>query len=126
MFCAQNRVKFDSAIFLIRNPYDALVAEWNRVLSTKYSLGSSLGSQHVDTGYGKEYFQYNPKWVKFARSHIARWRKGFEWVLSTPPGHKLLVVTFEELKENRISVVDRMLDFLHYKITSKLASGRLM
>ena len=71
-------------------------------------------------------FLVQPQWVKFARSHIARWRKGFEWVLSTPPGHKLLVVTFEELKENRISVVDRMLDFLHYKITSKLASGRLM
>ena len=40
------RPVFDKAIFLIRNPFRAIIAEWNRQLSRKYAAGQQ-GSSHV-------------------------------------------------------------------------------
>ena len=37
---------FDKAIFLIRNPFNAMIAEWNRQQSMKYAVGQN-GSTHA-------------------------------------------------------------------------------
>ena len=41
-----NRPVFDKVIFLIRNPFKANIAEWNRQISKKYASDQS-GSSHV-------------------------------------------------------------------------------
>ncbi len=79
-----------------------------------------MTSQHTHVDFGKQYFLDNPRWKKFVKNFISRWRRSFEWVLNTPPGHRLMVVTYEELKRNRATTVHRMLDFLRYNISSNL------
>ena len=55
-FCSQGRPFFDSVVLVVRNPFHALISEWNRELSTKYGLGKGNGTAHTNV-YGKEYFR---------------------------------------------------------------------
>ena len=54
-FILQISPKYGSAILLIRNPFDALVAEWNRLQGQKIKDPSQNGSHHVKY-VGREYF----------------------------------------------------------------------
>lgn len=54
--CIQGRPFFDSVVLVVRNPFHALVSEWNRELSTKYGLGQGNGTAHTNV-YGREYFR---------------------------------------------------------------------
>ena len=56
IFITQGRPFFDSAVLVVRNPFHALVSEWNRELSTKYGLGQGNGTAHTNV-YGREYFR---------------------------------------------------------------------
>ena len=49
------RPPFDKAIFLIRNPFRANIAEWNRQMSKKYALNQT-GSSHVKYVSSKAFF----------------------------------------------------------------------
>ena len=50
-----NRFKFDKVIFLIRNPFQANIAEWNRQMSEKHSPNQT-GSNHVKYVTSKAFF----------------------------------------------------------------------
>ena len=54
--CMQGRPFFDSIVLVVRNPFHAMVSEWNRELSTKYGLGQGNGTAHTNV-YGREYFR---------------------------------------------------------------------
>ena len=56
LFRSQGRPFFDSVVLVVRNPFHALISEWNRELSTKYGLGKGNGTAHTNV-YGKEYFR---------------------------------------------------------------------
>lgn len=50
-----SRPQFDKAIFLIRNPFRANIAEWNRQMSKKYA-SNQTGSSHVKYVSSKAFF----------------------------------------------------------------------
>ena len=54
--CIQGRPFFDSVVLVVRNPFHAMISEWNRELSTKYGLGQGNGTAHTNV-YGREYFR---------------------------------------------------------------------
>ena len=50
-----SRPMFDKAIFLIRNPFQANIAEWNRQMSKKHA-SDQVGSSHVKYVTSKAFF----------------------------------------------------------------------
>ena len=50
-----SRPVFDKAIFLVRNPFRANIAEWNRQMSKKYAP-EQTGSSHVKHVSNKSFF----------------------------------------------------------------------
>ena len=50
-----NKFKFDKAVFLIRNPFRANIAEWNRQMSGTHSTNQT-GSSHVKYITSKAFF----------------------------------------------------------------------
>ena len=50
-----SRPEFDKAIFLIRNPFKACIAEWNRQVSKRYAPDQA-GSSHIKYVSSKAFF----------------------------------------------------------------------
>ena len=101
----ENIPLFQSAILLIRNPFHALVSEWNRI-GTEKELDSHTG--HV----GKAWFGNNSEWNDFVRVKGREWRTMIESYTIHNSGHSVLIVKYEELKSHPLEVLVRMLDFL--------------
>ena len=101
----ENIPLFQSAILLIRNPFHALVSEWNRI-GTEKELDSH--TSHV----GKEWFGNNSEWNEFVKVKGQEWRTMIESYTIHNSGHPVLVVKYEELKVNPLVGLKRMLDFL--------------
>ncbi|XP_078467725.1 LOW QUALITY PROTEIN: uncharacterized protein LOC144730824 [Lampetra planeri] len=90
---------FDAAILLVRNPYRALVAEFNR----KY--GGHLGYASEKRWRGKE-------WPDFVHSYAPWWvSHALDW-LRYGPRRRLLVVHYERLRGELHAEMRRMVAFL--------------
>ncbi|XP_022406471.1 WSC domain-containing protein 2 isoform X3 [Delphinapterus leucas] len=88
---------FDAAILLIRNPYKALMAEFNR----KY--GGHIGFAAHAHWKGKE-------WPEFVRNYAPWWATHtLDWLKF---GKKVLVVHFEDLKQDLFVQLGRMVGLL--------------
>ncbi|XP_043831028.1 WSC domain-containing protein 2 isoform X2 [Dromiciops gliroides] len=88
---------FDAAILLIRNPYKALMAEFNR----KY--GGHIGFASQAHWKGKE-------WPEFVRNYAPWWATHtLDWLKY---GKKVLVVHFEDLKQDLFTQLERMVSLL--------------
>ncbi|XP_008002765.1 sialate:O-sulfotransferase 2 isoform X3 [Chlorocebus sabaeus] len=88
---------FDAAILLIRNPYKALMAEFNR----KY--GGHIGFAAHAHWKGKE-------WPEFVRNYAPWWATHtLDWLKF---GKKVLVVHFEDLKQDLFVQLGRMVNLL--------------
>ncbi|XP_027779197.2 sialate:O-sulfotransferase 2 [Marmota flaviventris] len=88
---------FDAAILLIRNPYKALMAEFNR----KY--GGHIGFAAHAHWKGKE-------WPEFVRNYAPWWATHtLDWLKF---GKKVLVVHFEDLKQDLFVQLGRMVRLL--------------
>ncbi|XP_058995650.1 sialate:O-sulfotransferase 2 isoform X2 [Mustela nigripes] len=88
---------FDAAILLIRNPYKALMAEFNR----KY--GGHIGFAAHAHWKGKE-------WPEFVRNYAPWWATHtLDWLKF---GKKVLVVHFEDLKQDLFVQLGRMVSLL--------------
>ncbi|XP_053444880.1 WSC domain-containing protein 2 isoform X3 [Nycticebus coucang] len=88
---------FDAAILLIRNPYKALMAEFNR----KY--GGHIGFAAHAHWKGKE-------WPEFVRNYAPWWATHtLDWLKF---GKKVLVVHFEDLKQDLFIQLGRMVSLL--------------
>jgi hypothetical protein len=107
---------FDAVILLVRNPFHALVSEWNRLLSYRYSHGYWTGLAHVDF-HGQDNFLTSQNWTKFVNSAMARWSRTFDWVTERPANHEILVIKYEDIVSDKENQVVRMLNFLHYNIS---------
>ncbi|XP_008115546.2 sialate:O-sulfotransferase 2 isoform X1 [Anolis carolinensis] len=88
---------FDAAILLIRNPYKALMAEFNR----KY--GGHIGFASHAHWKGKE-------WPEFVRNYAPWWATHtLDWLKY---GKRVLVVHFEDLKHDLFIQLKRMVGLL--------------
>ncbi|NXA37381.1 WSCD2 protein, partial [Eudromia elegans] len=88
---------FDAAILLIRNPYKALMAEFNR----KY--GGHIGFAAHAHWQGKE-------WPEFVRTYAPWWAAHtLDWLRF---GRNVLVVHFEDLKRDLFAQLQRMVGLL--------------
>ena len=115
-FSLQSRMRFDSVIFLIRNPFHALVSEFNRRISGNRII--RLNNSHTQD-HDQIYFLGSKNWKKFIRNSILKWKLLFNWTVDIPEGHDILVVRYEDLKANVTKEVKRMMNFLHYKPRGK-------
>ncbi|XP_061458686.1 sialate:O-sulfotransferase 2 isoform X3 [Rhineura floridana] len=88
---------FDSAILLIRNPYKALMAEFNR----KY--GGHIGFASHAHWKGKEWPEFVKNYAPWWATHTLDWLKY---------GKSVLVVHFEDLKQDLFVQLKRMVSLL--------------
>ncbi|XP_070689847.1 sialate:O-sulfotransferase 2 [Pempheris klunzingeri] len=93
---------FDSSILMIRNPYKALMAEFNR----KY--GGHIGFASQAHWKGKE-------WPEFVRNYAPWWASHtLDWLNY---GKTVQVVHFENLKRDLFSQLKGMVEFLGLKVS---------
>nr|XP_034975592.1 WSC domain-containing protein 2 [Zootoca vivipara] len=88
---------FDAAILLIRNPYKALMAEFNR----KY--GGHIGFAAHAHWKGKEWPEFVKNYAPWWATHTLDWLKY---------GKNVLVVHFEDLKQDLFIQLKRMVSLL--------------
>ncbi|XP_006016173.1 WSC domain-containing protein 1 [Alligator sinensis] len=93
---------FDSAILLIRNPYKSLMAEFNR----KYA--GHLGYATDQNWKSKEWPDFVNSYASWWASHVLDWLKY---------GKHLLVIHYEDLKQNLIPKLKEMVEFLNATVT---------
>ncbi|OCT91573.1 WSC domain-containing protein 1 isoform X1 [Xenopus laevis] len=92
---------YDSSILLIRNPYKALIAEFNR------KCGGHLG-------YATERHWNSREWPEFVDSYASWWAShALDWLQY---GKKLIVVHYEDLKMDLIGKLRDILAFLKVPI----------
>ncbi|XP_007894880.2 WSC domain-containing protein 1 [Callorhinchus milii] len=92
---------FDAAILLIRNPYKALMAEYNR-----------KRAGHL--GYASEHHWKSQEWPEFVNTYASWWASHtLEWLRQ---GRRVLVVHYEELKRNLLGELRRMVGFLQLSV----------
>jgi len=100
--------KFKRAIFLIRNPYDSIWAEFQRQ--------NSAGS-HVK-GIPKDVFPWQ-LWqataASLAHDYLDMWQIHYAAMMNEWPLEDTLIVKFEDLrnKQTRIKTLEKMVHFLH-------------
>ncbi|KAM9321349.1 sialate:O-sulfotransferase 1 [Gastrophryne carolinensis] len=92
---------YDSSILLIRNPYKALMAEFNRKCAG-----------HL--GYATERHWKSKEWPEFVNSYASWWAShALDWLQH---GKKLLVVHYEDLKKDLIAKLRQMVAFLNLPV----------
>jgi hypothetical protein len=99
---------YKAAILILRNPYDALVSGYKWLVSWKRK-GSNPHTMELDNSM----FEDNPQWQKYFTSYIKYWRSVVvNVVLRDRCDRPVLVVRYEDVKNNRTAEVLRMLEFL--------------
>ncbi|KAK2845804.1 hypothetical protein Q7C36_010658 [Tachysurus vachellii] len=93
---------FDSSILMIRNPYKALMAEFNR----KY--GGHIGFASQAHWKGKEWPEFVKNYAPWWASHTLDWLQY---------GKNVHLVHFEELKQDLFSQLKRMVVFLGLEVS---------
>ncbi|OCT98450.1 hypothetical protein XELAEV_180106821mg, partial [Xenopus laevis] len=88
---------FDSAVLIIRNPYKALMAEFNR----KY--GGHVGFASQAHWKGKEWPEFVNNYAPWWATHTLDWLKY---------GKNVLVIHFEDLKKDLFIQLKRMINLL--------------
>ena len=112
-------------ILLIRNPFLALVSEWNRKIASKYKEIPNSGNSHVDV-HNQTYFMDNLMWQHFVYQYTAQWKRFFNWMVDIPEGHTILLIRYEDLKQNITNEMRKVLKFLHYETTGILNAKKNM
>ena len=103
--------RFGSAVFILRNPFNALVAEWNRKVANNFTSRTTNLKSHTEAA-GKEWFGSNKLWGDFVLRQTRRWKTMLmNWVVNRKQ-HPVLVVKYESLQNDSITESKRILDFL--------------
>ena len=105
------RGQFGSAVFILRNPFSALVAEWNRKVANNFTTRTTNLKSHTEAAR-KEWFGSNELWGEFVLRQARRWKTMLmNWVINRKQ-HPVLVVKYESLQNDSITESKRILDFL--------------
>ena len=103
--------RFGSAVFILRNPFNALVAEWNRKVANNFTTRTTNLKSHTEAA-GKEWFGSNKLWGEFVLRQARRWKTMLiNWVINSKQ-HPVLVVKYESLQNDSVKESKRILDFL--------------
>ncbi|XP_078082066.1 WSC domain containing 1a [Mustelus asterias] len=93
---------FDAAILLIRNPYKALMAEFNR-----------KRAGHL--GYASERHWKSKEWPEFVNTYASWWASHtLDWLKYCS---RVLVVHYEDLKRDLLPQLKRMVEFLNITVS---------
>lgn len=123
----KSQEKFGSAVFLIRNPLNALVAEWNRKVANNFTIRTTNLNSHTEKA-GKEWFGDNPTWNEFVMNQASRWKAMLKnWVIKNVD-HPVLMVKYESLQSDTFAQSKRILDYLGvsynaYQVENLLKNG---
>lgn len=91
-------IVFQNAIVIVRDPFDVVLAERNRLVS-----------QNGHTAVVSESYFKGPEWEKFARGHSRYWEHSCRECITIP---NYLIVYYSDLKTNLERELRRMLKFL--------------
>ena len=59
-------------------------------------------------------YTVSDSWNEFLHTYMTQWTSRItKWVLANDPTHPVLVVRYEDLKQDTVREIERMLDFLH-------------
>ncbi|KAL4229674.1 WSC domain-containing protein 1 [Mactra antiquata] len=96
----KNLTIYDKAIFILRNPFDAFVAEFNR---------RKGGGKH--SGLAKQEHFKSKGWENYVKGALKRWRKTIlYWITAFDKPRHILV--YEKLIENQRDELTKLADFL--------------
>ncbi|CAG2206738.1 unnamed protein product [Mytilus edulis] len=91
------RMRYKKSVLLIRNPYDAIIAEFNRVFANKTTSATEQ--------------QFTEKFEPFALKKIDKWKKFYNsWMKFS--GQKYILI-YEKMKKDPVSEIGKLLDFLN-------------
>ncbi|XP_068167469.1 sialate:O-sulfotransferase 2-like [Antennarius striatus] len=95
-------IEFESSILLIRNPYNSLMAEFNR--------------QHGGhTGFASEDDWKGEGWTVYARNNAVSWRSfALNWLKY---GKNVMVIYYEDLQKNLVPQLRKIVKFLGLKVS---------
>ena len=92
--------RFDRAILLVRNPFDSLVAEFNR----------KHGGGHTGLAVKEKWQEH---WQEFVAVWAGKWEKVYLfWVRVFAPRKRLIIVHYEDLVNDLRSNLVRIIKFL--------------
>ena len=57
-------------------------------------------------------------WNLFVSDKIQKWVKEFNWLIDCPDDRDVILIRYEDLKENAASEIGRILDFLSFHLNS--------
>ncbi len=57
-------------------------------------------------------------WNFFVNDRIQKWVKEFNWIIGCPDDRDVILVRYEDLKQNVTREIGRMLDFLSFHLSS--------
>ena len=59
-------------------------------------------------------------WTKFVKEQAKHWKVHFDWLLKRPDDRDIILVRYEDLKQDLLHEMERILAFLHFPYTCKL------
>ena len=63
------------------------------------------------------------RWTNFVEDQIQRWKVHFDWLLKCPSDRDIILVRYEDLKNDLVDEMGKILTFLHFPYTRKLRSS---
>ncbi len=128
---AGKKSEYDAVVFLHRKPSEALVVEyahavaaalWEGATRKKYRNEMKLDS-HVEIG--EEYFRDNVEWDLRLREFMKIWESMVDHLLIKSKNRPVLLVLYENLKEDPLREVKRIVDFLGYNLPESVLKERI-
>ena len=93
--------KYDRVILLIRDPFDTLIAEWNRLYSKSH------------TGIASEKEVNNTeKWNEYISTQSKNWEDFYTYYIENYKRNQLYILRYEKLKEDASLEMKQVVEFL--------------
>ena len=119
----RNKGKFDRAVLLVRDPFDAILAQFNWIQSK-----SHIGHATEDKFHGKGWSSFAKNWVPgcssfecFAKKEVKRWTELNMSCLNLfkKKQQHFIAISYEDLIQNPEKELSKVLQFLDIKISDE-------
>ena len=100
--------KFDRAVVLVRDPFEALLAEFNRKQS------------HNKTGYAADE-KFDTEWQPYLSKSMDCWKDFYLYFKTQYKPHEVMFTTYEALQKDTVSELRHVLHFLGYDFPQDVA-----
>ena len=97
-------VRYDHVIILIPDPFDTLIAKWNRLYSKSH------------TGIASEKEVHNTeKWNAYISTQLRNWEDFYTYYIENYKRNQLYILRYEKLKEDASLEMKKVVEFLGLK-----------